>query len=37
VRVLLSGHSAILATDEGKPLQVITRSDLIAHGRRVDA
>lgn len=37
VRVLLSGHSAILATQDGKPLQVITRSDLIAHGRGPEA
>jgi len=34
VRVLLSGHSAILATENGKAIQVITRSDLIAHGWR---
>lgn len=37
VRVLLSGHSAILITENGDARQVVTRFDLITHGQGVGA
>jgi len=37
VRVLLSGHSAILLTENGEARQVITRFDLITYGQRQTA